>query len=134
VPVTSFLYRWIFAFVLVAATYNPSQFNYVGWSIRNYQNTLSMVVLLGLMLVIAYIIYLRATLRSIGLLGMALVAMMVAAIIWVLEDYTLLNLNDPDQTLWIGIFGLSIILGVGMSWSHVRRFISGQSDIDDISE
>jgi hypothetical protein len=134
VPVTSFLYRWIFAFVLVAATYNPSQFNYVGWSIRNYQNTLSMVVLLGLMLVIAYIIYLRATLRSIGLLGMALVAMMVAAIIWVLEDYALLNLNDPDQTLWIGIFGLSIILGVGMSWSHVRRFISGQSDIDDISE
>jgi Na+/alanine symporter len=132
--VTSFLYRWIFAFVLVAATYNPSQFNYVGWSIRNYQNTLSMVVLLGLMLVIAYIIYLRATLRSIGLLGMALVAMMVAAIIWVLEDYALLNLNDPDQTLWIGIFGLSIILGVGMSWSHVRRFISGQSDIDDISE
>lgn len=131
---TSFLYRWIFAFVLVAATYNPSQFNYVGWSIRNYQNTLSMVVLLGLMLVIAYIIYLRATLRSIGLLGMALVAMMVAAIIWVLEDYALLNLNDPDQTLWIGIFGLSIILGVGMSWSHVRRFISGQSDIDDISE
>jgi hypothetical protein len=27
---------------------------------------------------------------------------------------------------------VSIVLGVGMSWSHVRRRMSGQADVTDV--
>ena len=64
-----FLLCWLFACVLLAATYNPTQWNYVRWTMTNYEDRLSIAVLAGLILLIGNIIYLRATLRSIGLFG-----------------------------------------------------------------
>jgi uncharacterized membrane protein YjgN (DUF898 family) len=46
-----------------------------------------LAVLFGLLLLVGYIIYLRATLRSIGLFGMCLVLALVAALLWVASDY-----------------------------------------------
>lgn len=126
-----FLIRWAFAFGLLAATFNPTQWNYVRWSLVNYTSELPMVVLLGLLLVIGYIIYLRATLHSIGMLGMFLVSSVVAALCWVLYDRGLLSLSNSSLNVWIGIFALSVVLGIGLSWSFVRRGLSGQVDIND---
>ena len=126
--------RWIFAFVLLALTYNPTPWNYVRWTAQNYNRYLSVVVLMGLVLLIGYIIYLRATLRSIGGFGMALILSVVAAMLWVLYDFGLLSLDNSDVNTWLGIFALSVVLGVGLGWSHVRRRLSGQADIDDIDE
>lgn len=130
----SFLLRWLFAFVLLAATYNPSQINYVRWAMNNTDGNLPLVVLFGIVLLIGYIIYLRATLRSIGVFGMALVLGLVAAILWALVYYGLLDLSDPKLSTWIGIFALSLVLGVGLSWSIIRRKLSGQVDMDDVEE
>lgn len=130
----SFLLRWLFAFVLLAATYNPSQFNYIRWAMTNVDGNLPLVVLFGIVLLIGYIIYLRATLRSIGVFGMALVLGLVAAILWALVYYGLLDLSDPKLSTWIGIFALSLVLGVGLSWSIIRRKLSGQIDMDDVEE
>ncbi|BBU57483.1 MULTISPECIES: DUF6524 family protein [Mameliella] len=130
----SFLLRWLFAFVLLAATYNPSQVNYIRWAMNNTDGNLPLVVLFGIVLLIGYIIYLRATLRSIGVFGMALVLGLVAAILWALVYYGLLDLSDPKLSTWIGIFALSLVLGVGLSWSIIRRKLSGQVDMDDVEE
>jgi hypothetical protein len=35
---------------------------------------------------------------------------------------------------WIVLFATSGILAVGMSWSHVRRRLSGQVDTDDVDQ
>lgn len=126
--------RWFVAFALLAATFNPTQWNYVRWVRSAYSEQLPLSVLLGLILLVGYIIYVRATLRSIGGFGMAFVAAIIAALIWVLIDYGLLSLDDPDQTLWLGLFAMSVVLGTGLSWSLVRRRLSGQVDIDDIDE
>jgi len=129
-----FLIRWAFAFVLLAATFNPTQWNYVRWAFANYTVELPMTVLLGLLLVIGYIIYLRATLHSIGMLGMFLVSSVVAALLWVLYDRGLLSLTNSSLNVWIGIFALSVVLGIGLSWSFVRRALSGQVDVSESNE
>lgn len=126
--------RWIFAFALVGLTYNPTEWNYVSWARQNYESYLSVTVLLGLILTVGYIVYLRATVRSIGIFGMALVLAVVGALLWVLYDFGLLTLENRSQNVWIGILALSIVLGVGLSWSHVRRSLSGQADMDDVDE
>ena len=127
----SFVLRWTFAFVLIAATYNPTELNFLRWAQSNYVEPLPLTVLLGLILTIAYIIYLRATLRSIGALGMFLVLAVVAALLWVLYDFGLLALDNTDAMVWLGILALSVVLGIGLSWSFVRRALSGQFDVDD---
>ncbi len=129
-----FLLRWLCAFLLLALTFNPTEYNYVVW-VRAYgSENLSIAVLAGLLLAIGYIIYLRATLRSIGAFGMFLVLAVVVAGLWVLYDFDILKLDDATMNLWLGLIALSLVLGVGLSWSHVRRALSGQSDVDDIEE
>lgn len=129
-----FVMRWAFAFMLLAATFNPTEYNYVDW-VRTYggQN-MSIAALLGLILLIGYIIYLRATLRSIGTFGMILVMAVVGALLWVLYDFGVLRLDNVSFNVWLGLIALSFVLGVGLSWSHVRRALSGQADMDDVDE
>ncbi|MDB4211606.1 DUF6524 family protein [Ascidiaceihabitans sp.] len=127
-----FVLRWLTAFALLAATYNPTSFNYVKWVMTQGERPVSLMVLAGLLLLIGYIIYLRATLRSIGGFGMLLVLALVGALLWVLYDFGLLSLDNTGLSVWRGLLALSLVLGVGLSWSHVRRALSGQADMDDV--
>jgi hypothetical protein len=129
-----FLTRWAAAFILLAVTFNPTEYNYLSWLQTHGDTNLSIAVLVGLILAIAYIIFLRATLRSIGVFGMALVLALVGALIWVLYDFGLVALDDPGINLWLALIVLSIMLGIGLGWSHVRRALTGQTDVDDIDE
>lgn len=129
-----FFLRWLTAFILLSATFNPTEWNYAKWVSLNYSEQLPMVVLLGLLLLVGYIIYLRATLRSIGAFGMFLVMSIVGALLWVLYDYGLLDLKNQTMNTWLGIFALSLVLGIGLSWSLIRRQLSGQYDMDDVEE
>ncbi len=124
--------RWVYAFVLLALTYNPTQWNYVHWCMNNFAQDQALAVLLGLLLMIWYIIYLRATLRSIGGIGMVLVLSVVAAPVWVLYDYHMLSFDNSDLNTWIAILALSIVLGIGLGWSIVRRMLTGQYDMDNV--
>ncbi|MCI5111767.1 MAG: DUF6524 family protein [Marivita sp.] len=129
-----FLLRWLFAFGLVAATYNPTPYNFTRWALTDGQEQLSITVLAALVLLVGYIIYLRATLRSIGAFGMMLILALVGALLWVAYDFGLLDLQNRNLTVWIGIVALSLVLGIGLSWSIVRRKLSGQADVDDVDE
>jgi hypothetical protein len=129
-----FLTRWAAAFILLAVTFNPTEYNYLAWLQTHGDTNLSIAVLVGLILAIAYIIFLRATLRSIGVFGMALVLALVGALIWVLYDFGLVALDDPGINLWLALIVLSLMLGIGLGWSHVRRALTGQTDVDDIDE
>ena len=126
--------RWLFAFVLLTLTYNPTDWNYVRWTATHYESRLSVAVLMGLLLTIGYIIYLRATLRSIGGFGMSLIMSVVAALLWVLYDFGLLDLTNTNRNVWLGIFALSVVLGIELSRSHVRRQLAGQADVDDVED
>lgn len=130
----TFTIRWLFAFLLLAATYNPTQVNFLRWLTADNGPSTSVLVLTGLVLLVGYIIYLRATLRSIGPFGMVLVLALVGALLWVAFDLGWLDFRNPTWNTWIGLVALSLVLGIGLSWSHVRRRLSGQSDMDDVDE
>jgi hypothetical protein len=128
------LIRWLIAFVLLAATWNPTDWNFSRWAAENWDTQMPLAVLGGLVLAVVYIVYLRATLRSIGPIGMALVAAVFGALIWVLIDWGWLQTGNSVTNQWLGIVLASLVLGIGLSWSILRRRISGQVDIDDVDE
>jgi hypothetical protein len=35
--------------------------------------------------------------------------------------------------VWVGLLVLAAVLAMGMSWSHLRRQMSGQADVDEVS-
>jgi len=126
-----FLVRLVGAFVLVIATFNPTEISFYHWLAGGSDENIPLKIVAGLVLLIGYIIYLRATWRSIGIVGVVLVVALLAAFTWLLVDAGWISLANPGTVAWLVIIVLAIVMAVGMSWSHVRRRLSGQYDVDE---
>jgi len=130
----SFLGRWIFAVVLVFGSYNPSGHSYITWLMAEQTVFGPVVAISGLVLLIAWIIYLRATFLSMGWLGVSLGVALFASIIWLLVNIGWLSLDSTGVITYLALLLLSLILATGMSWSHIRRRLTGQFDVDDMDD
>jgi len=134
ITVQGFLLRLLFALLLVMLTYNPSGYSYSHWIQNSFSDFGPLLGLAGISLIIGWVIYLRATLRSLGLIGLILAALFFATILWLFIDLGWLGLNNVTVMNWVILILISSILAVGISWSHIRRKISGQVDADDVDE
>ena len=126
------LIRWLGAFLLLALTYNPTPWNFTTWAQANLASDLPVTLLLGLLPGLGYLIYIGATLRSFGLLGIVLLVALFALVLWVMDDCGMLSLDNPTLNTWISILVLSLILCVGLSWSILWQRLSGQATVDDV--
>jgi hypothetical protein len=126
----SFLLRFLFALALVFLTYNPSGYSWVGWLLSD--TALVYKAAGGIVLLIGWVMFLRATWRSLGAIGTMLALAFFAVIIWLFHYWGFFAMDDIATIQWIVLFVLSGVLAVGMSWSHVRRKLSGQYDTDEI--
>ena len=126
------LLRWLGAFLLLAAIFNPTGWNYVRWAREGWDSQTPLIVFSGLILAVIAMVYLVATMRSIGILGAIIIAAIFAAGLWVLTDWGLLGLQNSALNIWLGILVLSLILGIGMSWSILRQRLSGQQTTDEV--
>ncbi|MDH3595790.1 MAG: DUF6524 family protein [Rhodospirillales bacterium] len=131
---TGFLIRWLVALVLVFATFNPTEVSYYRWVTAPGDGNLALQALAGVVLLILYVIFMRATWRSIGAIGLALAVAFFGAIVWVMIDQGLLNAGSDKIMTYVILVTLATILAVGISWSHIRRRVTGQSDTDDLDE
>lgn len=125
-----FLFRWLGALVLVLGTYNPTPYNFVAWVTDEVTrgDQLPLKFLIGALIIIGYVIYFRATFESIGYIGIGLALLFFAGIIWLLLDYGILDLGEYQTFSWVGLFILATIMAIGISWSFIRRKLSGQVD------
>ena len=126
-----FLIRWLAAFLLLAATFNPTGLSYIGWLQSAWETSLPLAVLMGLVLLIAYVVFLTAVLRGIGSLGVLLLLAVIGALLWVLVDFGWIDVTNPTSNTWIGLVALSLVLAVGMYWGILWRRMSGQLEVDD---
>lgn len=126
-----FLVRFVAALILVFATFNPSGYSYFHWVIDRGDSSLPLLVLAGVALVIGWVIFLRATMRSLGPIGVLLAAALFACFIWLAVDFNLVSVTG-SLFIYLVLIVCAAVLGIGMSWSHVRRRLSGQADMDDV--
>lgn len=126
--------RWLGAFILLAATFNPTEWNYVKWAEANGNSQLPLALFFGLILLVGFLVYVLATLRSIGALGMVLIAAVLGSGLWVLIDWGVLALTNSTLNTWLGLLALSLILGVGLSWSILKQRLSGQATVDEAED
>lgn len=126
----SFFLRFLFALALVFLTYNPSEYSWFSW----LQTDVPMVykAATGIVLLIGWVMFLRATWRSLGPIGTALALAFFGILIWLFIEWGFFALDDTEVIQWVVLFVLAGVLAVGMSWSHVRRKLSGQYDTDEI--
>ena len=130
----SFLWRLFFALVLVGITYNPEGFSYYHWALARLPAFGAEQAVVGVLILIGWVIYLRATLRSLGLLGLVLVLALCTSLVWLLTSWGWISPDSPRTIPYVSLIIIALVLATGMSWSHVRRRISGQADVDAVEE
>ncbi|TFH42133.1 MAG: hypothetical protein E4H01_13925 [Lysobacterales bacterium] len=105
--------RLVIALALVLLTYNPSGYSYVHW----FRGALAAGsagpehYFVAVVLIIGWVIFLRATLLSLGGVGVLLGAAFLGTLMC-----------------------MGALLAAGMSWSHIRRRMSGRVDVDDVTD
>jgi hypothetical protein len=129
-----FVWRSLFALLLVFASFNPSGYSYFHWAKSIFPSVNPYIALAGILLIAGWAIYLRATLRSLGVFGMTLAALLVGCLIWIFVDLGWLDWTAPTHMMWVALVVMSWVLALGMSWSHLRRRLSGQVDTDDVGD
>ena len=134
----SFLLRLVFALVLVYASYNPSGYSFYHWA-KNalFEDSLAIsppFAMAAVILLIGWTIYIRATLLALGALGLSLAFAFFAIIVWWFIDLGLISFDSISVMAYIALFIIAAILATGMSWSHLRRKMSGQTDVDDVAD
>jgi hypothetical protein len=126
------LLRIAAALALVLLTFNPSGHSFAHWVAQDFPRLRPLQVIAGLLLLIGWITYVTATLRSLGLLGVSLMVALFAALVWLAVDSGWLHLAGGSALAWIAVLVTGLVLGVGMCWSFVRRRLSGQADVDEV--
>jgi hypothetical protein len=135
IGITGILLRFVAAFALVFLSFNPTGWSYWHWAARTIPAGVSPpVVLAGIALVIAWGVFLSATARSIGLVGALLWGALFGTLVWTAVYYGWLSLGNRGALTWVGLVIVAAILALGMSWSHLRRQMTGQADVDEVTE
>ena len=129
---TGFFLRLLAAILLVFSTYNPSGKSYYHWVSENLQDFTPLMALAGILVIIGWTIFLRATGRSLGAFGLILAAAFFGTILWMLIDWDVIPADSVEAITYIALAILSGILAIGISWSHIRRRMTGQVDVDEI--
>jgi len=123
--------RFFLALILVFATYNPEGYSYFHWGIMDFQAMTPLKAFVGVVLLIGWVIFIRATINSLGLVGLTLAIAFFGTLLWIIVDWGWVPLDKVKLLSYIVLIMASAILATGMSWSFIRRKLSGQYDIVD---
>tara|TARA_R110002049_G_scaffold124479_1_gene280002 strand:- start:83661 stop:84098 length:438 start_codon:yes stop_codon:yes gene_type:complete len=132
------LVRFLIALALVFTTYNPHGWSYIDW-VQTYLNplgendtSLPLLLLAGIVLLIVWTVYVRATMRSLGLFGLILAVAFFGVLLWLAIDFIPSLVEDTKMVIDLVLVLLAGILATGITWSHIRRRVTGQADVDDV--
>ncbi len=126
--------RFLGAAILVFSTYNPEGFSYFHWLRDHWQSPTPLLVLAGILLLIGWTVFIRATLRSLGAFGLFLAFAFFGSLLWLVVDWGLVPADSVRALTYIILVMVCGVLAAGMSWSHIRRRLTGQIDVDNVDE
>ena len=131
-----FLVRFLLALILVLATYNPTSYSYVDWVTGALGNgdVDAVHFFVGVVILIGWVMLVRATLSSLGTLGLLLGVALIGTLVWVLYDIGLLTGSSVTFFTWIALVGISALLAVGLCWANLWRSLTGQYSVDEVED
>jgi len=116
---------------LVLVTVNPLGVSYHHWAMKDLRHFGPAQAIVGAILLGAWVLYLRAAFHALGILGVALISLFCAAVVWLLSSWGWLDPSQPSALAWILLVALGLVLGIGLAWSILRRRLTGQVDVED---
>jgi hypothetical protein len=123
-----------FSMALVLLTFNPSGHSYYHWLADGFPKVQPLEVVAGIALLGAWLFFVRSTLAAMGTIGLVLLVAFFAAVVWWMVSQGWLDVANRSAMAWVVLVVLGLVLGIGMSWAHIRRKLSGQASVDRVDQ
>lgn len=134
--------RALGALILVYATYNPEGVSFYHWLVQPkvgetgasgfLHGFTPLKAFAGLGLLAGWVVFLQAARRSLGTGGAILIILLFACCIWALIYYGAISPTSSRAIAHLILIAISLVLGIGMSWSLLSRRMTGQVDTDTV--
>jgi hypothetical protein len=123
-----FFLRWLLAAFLVFGTYNPSGTSYYHW-VADTPELSPTQITAGILLLGLIVAVLRMAFMSTGYFGTTALALTVLMGIVFAAGLGLFEVEDVFFTTYTIELIVSIVVGVGLSWSFIQKRLSGERDV-----
>lgn len=134
----SFAFRFLGSVALVLLTYNPSGYSYFHWLQSSLSRTGSGFgaehAFSGVVILIGWTILVSSTLQALGALGLFLASAFIGTLVWLMSSYGVVEVETSTAIIWAALISLAALLAIGMSWSHVRKRLTGQVNVDEVED
>jgi len=128
------LLRVAAAVALVLVTINPTGWSYHHWLTSDLRAFSPAKAIVGALLLAGWVLYVRAALHALGVIGVSLTLLVCAAFVWLFADWGWFDPSEPRVAAWIGLVALGLVLGFGLAWSILRRRLTGQVDVEQSTD
>ena len=131
---SGFALRFAAATVLVLGTYNPSGYSFAEWVHGSWSHggLGAPHFFVAVVLLIGWVILVRATFNSLGALGLALGGALLGTLTWLLYDWGVLTGSSLTFYTWLAEICLGALLAIGLCWSLIWRQLTGQVEVDRV--
>jgi len=120
--------RCLLSALVVFGAYNPSGTSYYHWVARSPDLTPAQIAV-GILVFTGIVAILRMAFMSTGYLGAAALTLMLLMSIVFGVGLGLFEFEDVAFTTYTIQIVVSLLLGIGLSWSFIQKRLSGERDI-----
>jgi hypothetical protein len=122
-------WAWLLVLTFLCyAVWNPSDYCYYHM-VKSTDVSGSTKLLLGVLLVIIFGIFIKATFSSLGRVGLGLYLLLIAVIIYFLADHDMLKADNIGTLGNLAPFLFALLLAIGSQGAKIYRAITGTGQV-----
>ena len=124
----------LLSLALSVGTWNPSGHHFLNY-ISNVNDLFSGFRPFYLLIMLAlWLLAIKSIFQSLKLYGAIITAIIIAAFIWGLQEYNLINVTDLEQAGWAATLGVGILIWFGLNASIIWKKLTGVYTTDSSEE
>jgi hypothetical protein len=120
---------------LAIGTWNPSGHHFIHYITANMDDLLSGFRPFGILIMLAlWLLAIKSIFQSLKLYGAIMTVIIIAAFIWGLQEYSIINVNDFEQAGWAATIGVGLVIWFGLNASIIWKKLTGVYTTDGTDE
>ena len=133
----SHLQWWVtllLSMALAIGTWNPTGHHFIHY-ISSADNLLSGFKPFGILIMLAlWLLAIKSIFQSLKLYGAILTVIIIAAFIWGLQEYGIIDINKFEQAGWAATIGVGLLIWFGLNASIIWKKLTGVYTTDMTEE
>jgi len=124
----------VLSIALAVGTWNPTGHHFIHY-ISSVDNIFSGFKPFGILIMFAlWLLAIKSIFQSLGFFGMSITMVILAAFVWGLQEYNIINVEDLDQLGWSVTISIGLLIWFGLNASIIWKKLTGVYTTDASSE